>query len=107
MEGVKEIEAIETTEAVIVDDSIRSIIQILKTTKTFLTASQMTVMFFGFLAVISNGAATPLFGFTVSQLMGNLFKPNASPQTTMYWSLGVLGVAAFDGITACFKVILL
>ncbi len=81
--------------------------QILKTTPKCLTGWQNTLMFIGFLATIGNGAATPAFGFTLSQLMANLFKPKTSAKVTLYWALAVLGVAAFDGLTTYLKTYLL
>lgn len=64
-------------------------------------------MVVGFLATIGNGASTPAFGFTLSQLMANLFKPKTSAKVTLYWALAVLGVAAFDGLTTFLKTYLL
>jgi hypothetical protein len=81
--------------------------QILKTTPKCLTGWQNTLMVIGFLATIGNGAATPAFGFTLSQLMANLFKPKTSAKVTLYWALAVLGVAAFDGLTTYLKTYLL
>ena len=81
--------------------------QILKTAPKCLTGWQNTVMVVGFLATIGNGASTPAFGFTLSQLMANLFKPKTSAKVTLYWALAVLGVAAFDGLTTFLKTYLL
>ena len=81
--------------------------QMLKTAPKCLTGWQNFLMFIGFLATIGNGAATPAFGFTLSQLMANLFKTNISAKVTLYWALAVLGVAAFDGLTTFFKIYLL
>lgn len=81
--------------------------QMLKTAPKCLNKWQNTIMFIGFVATIGNGAATPAFGFTLSQLMANIFKPNTSSTITLYWALAVLGVAAFDGITTFLKTYLL
>src|SRR5439155_15992989 len=72
-----------------------------------LTGWQNTLMLIGYLATMGNGAATPAFGFTLSQLMANLFKQNISARVTLYWALAVLGVAAFDGVTTFLKIYLL
>ena len=81
--------------------------QVLKTTPKCLTVWQNTLMFIGYLATVGNGAATPAFGFTLSQLMANLFQPNTSAKVTLSWALAVLGVAAFDGLTTFLKTYLL
>lgn len=79
--------------------------EILKTVPKCLTFSQDMLMFVGFLATVGNGAAIPAFGFTLSELIVNLFQPNTSG--TLYWALAVLGVAAFDGLTTSLKIYLL
>jgi hypothetical protein len=81
--------------------------QMLKTAPKCLNAWQNTLMFIGFVATIGNGAATPAFGFTLSQLMANIFNPNTSQRVTLFWALAVLGVAAFDGVTTYLKTYLL
>ena len=81
--------------------------QLLKTTSKRLNFWQTMLMFVGFLAAVGNGAATPAFGFTLSQLMANLFQPNTSTTVTRYWALTVLGIAAFDGLTTYLKIYLL
>ena len=81
--------------------------QMLQTAPKCLTLWQNTVMAIGFLATIGNGCATPIFGFTLSQLMANLFNPSASRTASLYWALAVLGVAAFDGLTTYLKIYLL
>ena len=81
--------------------------QMLKTTPKCLNLWQNTVMIIGFFATIGNGAATPIFGFTLSQLMANLFSPNVSRSVTLFWALTVLGVSAFDGLTTYLKIYLL
>ena len=81
--------------------------QMLRTAPKCLTGWQNTLMLIGYLATMGNGAATPAFGFTLSQLMANLFKQNISARVTLYWALAVLGVAAFDGVTTFLKIYLL
>jgi ATP-binding cassette subfamily B (MDR/TAP) protein 1 len=81
--------------------------QMLRTAPKCLTPWQNALMFIGFTACIGNGAATPAFGFTLSQLMANLFNPNVSARITLYWALAVFGVAVFDGITTFLKIYLL
>ena len=81
--------------------------QMLRTAPKCLNVWQNILMFVGFFATISNGAATPVFGFTLSQLMANLFRPDSSAKVTLYWALAVLGVSAFDGLTTFLKVYLL
>ena len=84
-----------------------SIFEMLKTTPKCLTIWQTILMFVGFLATVSNGAATPVFGFTLSQLMANLFSSQPSARASLLWALAVLGVAAYDGLTTFLKVYLL
>lgn len=84
-----------------------TILQMLKTAPKCLTVWQNFLMFIGFLSTVANGAATPVFGFTLSQLMANLFKSHPSPRVSLFWALAVLGVAAFDGITTYLKIYLL
>jgi ATP-binding cassette, subfamily B (MDR/TAP), member 1 len=81
--------------------------QMLRTVPKCLTPCQNALMTVGFLATITNGAATPAFGFTLSQLMANLFQQNSSARISLYWALAVLGVAAIDGITTYLKTYLL
>lgn len=81
--------------------------QMLKTTPKCFTIWQNILMVIGFLATIGNGAATPVFGFTLSQLMANLFSAQRSARVSLYWALAVLGVAAFDGLTTYLKTYLL
>jgi ATP-binding cassette subfamily B (MDR/TAP) protein 1 len=84
-----------------------SIWQMLKTAPKCLTPWQNLLMLIGFVATITNGAATPAFGYTLSQLMSNLFNPNSSSRISLYWALAVLGVAAIDGMTTYLKTYLL
>lgn len=84
-----------------------SIWQMLRTAPKCLTPWQNALMLIGFTACFGNGAATPAFGFTLSQLMANLFNPNISARITLYWAFAVFGVAAFDGITTFLKIYLL
>ena len=81
--------------------------QTLRTAPKCLKVWQNILMVLGFLATIGNGASTPIFGFTLSQLMANLFNPNISQRITLYWALAVLGVATFDGLTTYLKTYLL
>lgn len=81
--------------------------QMLKTSPKCFTIWQNILMFIGFLATVGNGLATPVFGFTLSQLMANLFSPQRSARVSLYWALAVLGVAAFDGLTTYLKTYLL
>jgi ATP-binding cassette subfamily B (MDR/TAP) protein 1 len=81
--------------------------QMLRTSPKCLNPWQNALMFIGFTACVGNGAATPAFGFTLSQLMANLFNPNVSARITLYWALAVFGVAVFDGITTFLKIYLL
>jgi ATP-binding cassette, subfamily B (MDR/TAP), member 1 len=81
--------------------------QMLKTVPKCFTVWQNFLMFIGFLATVGNGVATPVFGFTLSQLMANLFSPERSARVSLYWALSVLGVAAFDGMSTYLKTYLL
>lgn len=81
--------------------------QMLRTAPRYLNGWQNTAMAIGYLATLGNGAATPVFGFTLSQLMANLFNPNSSSTVPLYWPLSVLVVAAFDGLTTYLKIYLL
>ena len=81
--------------------------QMLKTVPKCFTVWQNFLMFIGFLATVGNGVATPVFGFTLSQLMANLFSPERSARVSLYWALSVLGVAAFDGLSTYLKTYLL
>jgi ATP-binding cassette, subfamily B (MDR/TAP), member 1 len=84
-----------------------SIIQMLRTAPKCLTPWQNFLMFIGFFATLVNGGAIPAFGYTLSQLMNNLFSPNISATVTLYWALAVLGVSAVDGLTTYLKTYLL
>jgi ABC-type multidrug transport system fused ATPase/permease subunit len=99
----KEVEAVLKGDA----SGTLTIWQMLKTTPRSLSRWQFIVMILGFAASIGNGAATPIFGFTLSQLMSSLFTPGSSSQTSLYRALGVLGVSAFDGLTTYLKTYLL
>ena len=81
--------------------------QMLKTAPKCLTPWQNFLLVLGLLATVGNGASTPVFGYTLSQLMANLFNPSSSQRVTLYWALAVLGVAAFDGLTTFLKTYLL
>jgi ATP-binding cassette, subfamily B (MDR/TAP), member 1 len=81
--------------------------QMIRTTPKCLNIWQNVLMFVGFFATVGNGVSTPVFGYALSQLMANLFKPHSSQLVSLYWALGVLGVAAFDGLTTYLKTYLL
>lgn len=81
--------------------------QMLRTAPKCLSPWQNFLMAVGFLATITNGAATPAFGYTLSQLMANIFQADSSSRISLYWALAVLGVAAIDGITTYLKTYLL
>ena len=61
----------------------------------------------GFVAVAFSAFTTPVFSFLLAQLITSLLQSANPSSTALVWSLSMLGVAVFDGISTFTKVFLL
>lgn len=55
---------------------------------------------FGFLCAFCHAAATPVFSYLFSKLLGTLFLEQGDSQSALKWALAVFGIAAANGISS-------
>ena len=61
----------------------------------------------GYIAVGMCAFTTPIFSFLLAQLISTLLQPSSDSSTVLIWSLTMLGIATFDGLSTFSKVYLL
>lgn len=87
---------------------ITPILTIIK--KMYQSVDQKPILFVGLLFSILNGAVNPIFSYTFSKLLSGIVPQNddvGSPRYLLKWSLVVIFLALFDGISTFVKEFLL
>ena len=79
-----------------------SLKKILLTVWPTLGWSKRVVLVCGFLCALIHAAATPLFSWVFSKLLGTFYLQSNRSQMALMWSLSVLGVAVGDAIASYF-----
>ena len=84
------------------DTELSSIRAILKTVWPMLLWKKRALLIFGFVFASIHAAATPLFSWVFSKLLGTFFLPVNRSHMALVWSMSVLGVAIGDSISVFF-----